>query len=498
MKTATTLGLILSLSLANAQTSKPNPLIDCIEVSSYSEFSNAVNSASSGAVLSFCPFDITHDDASIATVTSSNVVIACDKKTGGAGTTTEWTPPVRHRHLLTEDGADEPVCKISGSAGSHLSIQANGVSVLLLDFHEATSGALKIGANVEITNLMHLGFYNNVRDSDDGAAIEIAPGASFTSIMHCEFIDNETVEGSGGAISSSASLTVYRSYFTSNHAQVSGGAIHKKIASEDITISRSEFLENTNGNGDGPAVNVLSTGAYCDAGENQACLNKDQEDAIRCDGVYSDTCDFFADACPTPAPSPPIGVPTVQEPPVFVTKSPTHKSHKEKQHTHNSSKSKNKGKYHNHTHTSHFSHKHGHSKHSGSNHTHTNHTHWSKEKHGHSKHPGSNHTHTYHTHWSKQSHGHSKHPGSNHTHSHTHASKHTHTHHSGSQHKSLHTHKSAKTLQPISPTPPSPSVPTSPVNKPAGPPNDGDLSNDYRKNRRYLRVYGASSRKVKW
>ena len=145
----------------------------------------------------------------------------CDKKSGNSGTyVTQEKASSFARELYEGKGVianeDPPKCTISGSA-RHINIKTSGTMLIGFDFYHSEYGAVYVASDAGNTNLLHLAFFNNVRVAPgSGSAIEIAEGATYTAVLHCDFSENEAPDG--GAISSSSSLTVYRSFFYENHA----------------------------------------------------------------------------------------------------------------------------------------------------------------------------------------------------------------------------------------------------------------------------------------
>eukprot|EP00816_Leptocylindrus_hargravesii_P013248 CAMPEP_0196811630 /NCGR_PEP_ID=MMETSP1362-20130617/19232_1 /TAXON_ID=163516 /ORGANISM="Leptocylindrus danicus, Strain CCMP1856" /LENGTH=627 /DNA_ID=CAMNT_0042186981 /DNA_START=140 /DNA_END=2020 /DNA_ORIENTATION=- len=324
----------------------------CRTISSWQDFTEALDSPDEkGNVVNFCPFDITHDgdETDGYDVTTDFLRVSCDKKTGTAGDAIEQVLSNGGRRRASVNyelgpisQEDPPKCIIRGSA-RHLNVNSKGFTMIGFDFYDSEHTAVLIGDDATQANLLHCAFVDNVTQGS-GGAITVSPSASKTTIFHCEFTSNEAMEG-GGAIAHSegADLTVYRSYFHLNHATSDGAAMSSATA---LTLSRSEFFQNTVESAKGPAI-YDSDSTACDAGENIACLNSDVTTGEECDGFYSvadanavtGSCHEFTGSCeapsliPTAAPivSPtaaPTGQPTASPtishvPTPYPTRSPT-------------------------------------------------------------------------------------------------------------------------------------------------------------------------------
>ena len=280
----------------------------CIDIKSWSDFTDAIDSASKNSAVNLCPFDIEHDgdETSGYDIDTDNLKIACDKKSGSAGEAfgvrklqEVWKPNA----ISGEDG---PKCIIRGSA-RHLNINAKGTTLIGLEFYGSMNTAMVVEGGAEQTNLLHLAFVGN----EGGSSLEIEGGAKATSVLHCEFTDN--IAGSGSlVVAPETSVAIYRTFFYDNVGNENAGGL---LASESssVTLSRSEFFNNNVVNGSGPAIYAEIESSVCDAGENRACLNSDLTTLQMCDGTFEAVdsgCEAFGLACvsptgfPTKAPTP--------------------------------------------------------------------------------------------------------------------------------------------------------------------------------------------------
>lgn len=335
---------LLGFLFFRTTTTSAEQATSCITVESWSEFTSVLSSASSGDIINFCPFDISHDglETDGYTITTPNLRISCDKKSGSAGelsdvtieSTSNWN---RDRSLgLLDDknyhpsmDDDSPKCLISGSS-RHLNIDTTGTVMIGFNFEESTSGALSLSNNAVMTTLLHLVFTSNIRESAYGSSIEVKTGAKMTSIINCAFFENKADDG--GAISANSDVIIYRSYFHDNAAVLGEGGAITAEADSHVVISRSEFYKNNVEGGNGPAVYDVDSGlATCNAGENIACLNLNVDTDEYCDGIsYASnngdiSCENFDNKCHAPSvmPSPgPTKLPTTN-PTVAPSKLPT-------------------------------------------------------------------------------------------------------------------------------------------------------------------------------
>jgi hypothetical protein len=313
----------------------------CININSWTDFTNAIDtavpSADGSVTVNLCAgFDISHDGGANDgyTIGTDNIRLTCDKKTGTAGDIVSQSldGSVRRRRLNYEanplSGETGPRCVISGTA-RHLNVAASGTTILGFDFYDSEYGAVQVLSSARMTNVLHSIFVNNVRSEGAGlgAGLAIDSGAKLTSVLHCEFSNNEADDAGAIYTAADADVSVYHSYFHNNSAVTgSGGAITASAASQ-VILSRNEFYQNTVQFGDGPALYDGEAGeASCDAGENVACLNEDIDDGSMCDGIWYEingniACDAFGLACKAPSviPTPsPTKKPTKQP-----TRSPT-------------------------------------------------------------------------------------------------------------------------------------------------------------------------------
>ena len=315
---------------------------NCIPVNTWTEFTEAIDSSSgNNGVLHFCPFDITHDgdENDGYDLMSDFLHLGCDKKTGTAGDAVEQindgnrrrtgaTLSTNYQRQPISSQEDTPKCIIRGTA-RHFNVRNKGLTMIGFDFYDSEHTAVHVSDDADMTTFLHLAFVDNIISNDQGGAMSIAPEATMTTILHCEFTSNEATDGGGAIYQHGADLTVYRSFFHSNHA-VEGDGAAVSTNGANFTVSRSEFFSNTVSNVDvyGPAVFADGSSASCDAGENIACLNRNVETGEACDGIYYDNdalCHEFVGACEVPSMSPTVA-PTLSpsvHPTVIPTVSPS-------------------------------------------------------------------------------------------------------------------------------------------------------------------------------
>ena len=231
MKQQRTLLLLLTAMTTPAARIHAMKVTNCIPVNTWTEFTEAIDSSNNGnGVLHFCPFDITHDgdENDGYDLMSDFLHLGCDKKTGTAGDAVEQindgnrrrtgaTLSTNYQRQPISSQEHTPKCIIRGTA-RHFNVRNKGLTMIGFDFYDSEHTAVHVSDDADMTTFLHLAFVDNIISNDQGGAMSIAPEATMTTILHCEFTSNEATDGGGAIYQHGADLTVYRSFFDSNHA----------------------------------------------------------------------------------------------------------------------------------------------------------------------------------------------------------------------------------------------------------------------------------------